>query len=661
MINPKISVIIPIYNVENYLEDTLNCLLHQTIINDIEVLMIDDGSTDNSKYIIEKYDLDYNNFYAFHKKNGGPSEARNFGLDRAQGEYVYFLDADDTITHDRLEKLYSVAIKNNPEIITTPAIRLKRYNIFDGKFYENSLKKFENNIYSTKFQNHPELIWDLFIHNKLFKLEFINKNNLRFISGNRAYCDDGPFALKAYLLSNNITILTDSFYFWRVREMGISSITQTLADIKTFFDRLDAVDICLNIIQNFDLNKTMLDEFYLKFLNHDLYLHFNKFYMYEDIYHLELIERAKKILNIIPTRYQHELNSYKKIIYKMIENDDINGLINFSNLEFQLKEDPKIPDNLNKKYIKFIDFNSDYINEKLIAKREKVYLNKNNLIITFTKHLNYLDKTRSCETIVKLIDNENNEFSLTETNSKIIIPLDLIKNKNHMKIKIECIFDSFKKECYLKNNKREILQLNNFDLEIGIGMNNLFFIDLRPTNDLILEIEDIIFEDNVFKFKGISNKEISNVFIQNIVTFDKISYDVISYEENKKYNVNFSIPYNDILSFPVRKWELKIKDTFNIIKLNKKFEFYNKYNFIYMINLRKKILISSDFYNIFEKLDKLKNELNSFKTKNSKLNDTNLKLSKRNKELSEKNQKLNNIISEYKSRKVVKLVDKLKK
>ena len=66
MNNPKISVIVPIFNVEEYLEDVLNCLLNQSFIENMEILMIDDGSSDNSRYIIEKYALDYDNFYAFH-------------------------------------------------------------------------------------------------------------------------------------------------------------------------------------------------------------------------------------------------------------------------------------------------------------------------------------------------------------------------------------------------------------------------------------------------------------------------------------------------------------------------------------------------------------------------------------------------------------------
>ena len=111
MIKPKISVIIPVYNVEDYIDETLTSLLNQTMIDDIEVLMIDDGSTDNSRYIIEKYALDYDNFHAIHKENGGQGVARNLGLELAKGEYIHFIDSDDYIIPETYEKLYDMVTR----------------------------------------------------------------------------------------------------------------------------------------------------------------------------------------------------------------------------------------------------------------------------------------------------------------------------------------------------------------------------------------------------------------------------------------------------------------------------------------------------------------------------------------------------------------------
>ena len=91
----KISVIFPVYNVEYDIKEALNSLLNQTIVDDIEVIMVDDGSTDHSKYIIDEYDANFENFYAYHKENGGLSSARNFGMQYAKGEYIHFFDSDE--------------------------------------------------------------------------------------------------------------------------------------------------------------------------------------------------------------------------------------------------------------------------------------------------------------------------------------------------------------------------------------------------------------------------------------------------------------------------------------------------------------------------------------------------------------------------------------
>ena len=113
MENIKISVIMPIYNTEKYLEESLDSILNQTMINDIEVLMIDDGSCDNSRYIIEKYSLDYDNFFSFHNKNMGQGQERNFGIRQARGEYIHFMDSDDYIVPTFYEELYSLSKKED--------------------------------------------------------------------------------------------------------------------------------------------------------------------------------------------------------------------------------------------------------------------------------------------------------------------------------------------------------------------------------------------------------------------------------------------------------------------------------------------------------------------------------------------------------------------
>ena len=113
----KISVIVPVYNVENYLEKCLNSLVNQTL-QEIEILVINDGSTDNSQKIIEFFQSKFpQKIKTFAKENGGLSDARNFGIDRATGEFLAFVDSDDYVSVTMMEEMYGLAKKHEAEIV----------------------------------------------------------------------------------------------------------------------------------------------------------------------------------------------------------------------------------------------------------------------------------------------------------------------------------------------------------------------------------------------------------------------------------------------------------------------------------------------------------------------------------------------------------------
>ena len=118
--------------------------------------MIDDESKDNSRYIIEKYALDYDNFHAFHKSNGGPGVARNYGLDRAKGEFIYFMDSDDYLVPDALEKLYDYAIGNDLEVVTSNFVRFNQNKSWEhpiGEFIYSDI----GNVEHTSLYEYPNL------------------------------------------------------------------------------------------------------------------------------------------------------------------------------------------------------------------------------------------------------------------------------------------------------------------------------------------------------------------------------------------------------------------------------------------------------------------------------------------------------------------------
>lgn len=114
----KFSIIVPVYNVENYLVDCIESLVNQKF-DSYEILIINDGSTDNSGEICDEYATKYDNIRVFHKKNGGLSDARNYGIKNAKGDYLIFVDSDDWIALDSLKKISEAIGDKNPQVVET--------------------------------------------------------------------------------------------------------------------------------------------------------------------------------------------------------------------------------------------------------------------------------------------------------------------------------------------------------------------------------------------------------------------------------------------------------------------------------------------------------------------------------------------------------------
>lgn len=199
----KISIIIPVYNCEKYIEKCLNSLVNQTL-KDIEIILVNDGSTDNSRKIIESFTD--SRIKILDKKNGGQSSARNIGLDVAQGEYIGFVDSDDWVDEDYFEKLYNTAKKYDADIAMADFIRKGpqkhtiRLNIAEEKVYE----KIENKI---KIANALKegCIW-----NKIYKKEILN--GIRFTEG--MFFEDGPFTIKTLHAADRLVTVPGTYYYY---------------------------------------------------------------------------------------------------------------------------------------------------------------------------------------------------------------------------------------------------------------------------------------------------------------------------------------------------------------------------------------------------------------------------------------------------------------
>lgn len=172
----RISIIVPVYNVENYLAKCLGSLVNQTHQN-VEILVINDGSRDNSGEIIKSFEDKYpDKIKAFSKDNGGLSDARNFGIDRATGDYIGFVDSDDYVTETMFEEMLHLAQKHRAEIVICNIQKVDENGSVTQK-----LTQIPNMPEKIKLEDHFSVFSDIsyFACNKLFKKELFNQKRFK--------------------------------------------------------------------------------------------------------------------------------------------------------------------------------------------------------------------------------------------------------------------------------------------------------------------------------------------------------------------------------------------------------------------------------------------------------------------------------------------------
>ena len=214
--NKKVSIIVPVYNTEKYIDECINSLIGQTY-NNIEIIIIDDGSRDNSGNKVDDYALRDCRVKVIHTENGGLSSARNHGLKAATGDYYCFIDSDDYVSKDFVEEMIKAAIYNNADMVfcnyfslfvndVNPSLRLS--TIKGGKIFTPEEYLEQLYMYSGEYV----MVW-----NKMFRKEIFNK--LRFAD---MFCEDGQIILSIIDNCKRISYLPETKYYYRRRKSGIT-------------------------------------------------------------------------------------------------------------------------------------------------------------------------------------------------------------------------------------------------------------------------------------------------------------------------------------------------------------------------------------------------------------------------------------------------------
>lgn len=209
--HPTISIIIPIYNTEKYLRRCLDSIVAQTY-KDFECILVDDGSTDDSSKICDEYATKDNRLKVFHNTNGGPSKARNFGIDKARGGYLIFIDSDDWLEHDALATYTDEIKKNNPDIIKTgysqdsPDGRCEIFHVSKDKYLTSQLDIY----YETETDGYAGFLWDT-----LFKREAIGEERL---DENLKWLEDHVFSFAVFSHCHSMSVLSKVTYHYMVNQ-----------------------------------------------------------------------------------------------------------------------------------------------------------------------------------------------------------------------------------------------------------------------------------------------------------------------------------------------------------------------------------------------------------------------------------------------------------
>jgi glycosyltransferase involved in cell wall biosynthesis len=231
----EVSVVIPVYNVEKYLKECLDSVCNQTF-RDIEIICVNDGSTDSSPEILEDYAERDDRFKIISQRNKGLGAARNVGLNHCSGNYVYFIDSDDYIKVDMIEEMYNNAVSNKSDIVVS---KISRFSDDSSEIdYSGPGYKFDEVFPDTDFDNFTFKYGDVkkYVLNssfapwmKLFRRDFIEVNNFRFLE-NTAF-EDILFHVSSFLMAERISFSPNFFYFYRNNPNSIINTSDSGFDI----------------------------------------------------------------------------------------------------------------------------------------------------------------------------------------------------------------------------------------------------------------------------------------------------------------------------------------------------------------------------------------------------------------------------------------------
>lgn len=251
----RVSIVVPVYNSAKYLEKIIEQLLNQTY-KELEIIFVDDGSSDNSDEIIKKYEEEDKRIRYIYQDNSGPSKARNTGIDFAQGEYLTFVDSDDSVESTYIEKLYEGIVKSKADVCCCGYTCLERENQYTHNDYYPVKRKEQGNFLEKLFEGTGGTTWG-----KIYRTEIIKSNDIKFDERYRL-CEDQLFALEVFLRCKIFSSIDYNGYYYNrlnenslVNKLNFEEWKQQLTLLKVMEDVLKVNDIPKNFSEQLMIKK----------------------------------------------------------------------------------------------------------------------------------------------------------------------------------------------------------------------------------------------------------------------------------------------------------------------------------------------------------------------------------------------------------------------
>ncbi|MFI9272911.1 glycosyltransferase family 2 protein [Kitasatospora sp. NPDC052896] len=236
---PRLSVVVPIYNVERYLEECLDSIAAQTF-DDFECVMVDDGSTDGSAAIAERYAAEDARFRLVRQENKGLGAARNTGW-RHLGEgteYLAFVDSDDSLPPGAYQLMIDTLDRTGSDFAAGNVLRFRSTGYYQSGAH---VKPFRETRLKTHVTELPALVTDRTAWNKVYRRSFFDGAGIRYPEG--ILYEDAPVSVPHHYLAGSVDVLSEHIYHWRERELGDPSITQGRTNPRGLIDRVRSMEL----------------------------------------------------------------------------------------------------------------------------------------------------------------------------------------------------------------------------------------------------------------------------------------------------------------------------------------------------------------------------------------------------------------------------------